>query len=139
MDTQGQMVAFADLTRLQAIEKRPVIVFIHTSWCRYCSAMQNSLRNNKSLSELINRKFYLVMLDGEEKNSIRFASRDFHFKPTGKDTGTHELATQLGSVDGHLSYPSICLLNEKNEIIYQRAGFLDPASILSILRAVSKK
>ena len=137
MEAPAQTVAFAELSQLQAIENRPVIVFIHTRWCRYCSAMKNSLLNNKSILELIKRKFYLVMLDGEEKNSIRFAGHNFHYKPTGTDTGTHDLATKLGTVDGQVSYPSFCFLNENDEIIHQHAGFLDPGSLLNLLKAVS--
>ena len=58
MEAPAQTVAFAELGQLQAIENRPVIVFIHTRWCRYCSAMKNSLLNNKSILELIKRKFF---------------------------------------------------------------------------------
>ena len=132
----SQTASFENLSNLQAVEKRTVLVFIHTAWCRYCTAMSHSLRNNKDISNLINRKFYLVMLDGEEKNTIRFAGQNFHFKPTGQGTGIHELAEQLGSIEGKVSFPSICFLNEKNQIIYQYTGFLDSASLLKLLNLI---
>ena len=135
----GQSISFEDLRRLQLQERRPVIVFIHTTWCRYCSAMDNSLHNNNALSRLITQKFYLVKLDGEEKNPIRFAGRDFYFKPTGNNTGVHDLATELGTVNGQLSYPTICLLDENNQITYQYPGFLNAGSLLELLSFISGK
>src|SRR5688572_6602082 len=122
---RGQEVSFDDLARLQQQEQRLVLVFIHTSWCRYCGAMNNSLQQNRQIRDLLSREFYLVLLNGEEKNKIRYAGRVFHFKPTGANTGTHELAAELGTVNGQISYPFICFLNAKNEIVYQQAGFLD--------------
>ena len=136
--SKAQTVAFEDLGRLQLQEERPVLVFIHTGWCRYCNSMRNSLHNHKEVAELVKRKFYLVELNAEAKNTIRFAGRDFQFKPTGLSTGTHELAAELGTVNGQISYPSLCILNNKNEITFQYAGFLDPVSLLKLLRSVSK-
>ncbi|NEU09502.1 DUF255 domain-containing protein [Flavihumibacter sp. R14] len=138
-EARSQIVAFNDLARLQNKEQRPVLVFIHTSWCRYCGSMSNSLQRNRQINDLISREFYVVLLDGEEKNNIRFAGRDFRFKPTGANTGTHELAAALGTLNGQISYPSICFLNVRNEIVYQHAGFLDPPSLLAMLKAVSDK
>ena len=70
--------------------------------------------NNPHISELVKRKFYFVILDGEEKQTIKFAGRNFAFKPTGKSTGVHELAIELGTVDNQVSYPAISKLQKRD-------------------------
>lgn len=125
---------FEQLDSLQERDQRPVAVFIHTDWCKYCKAMQNTSFKNKKVVELLNKHFYLVDLDAEEKKSILFHGHTFHYKPTGNDTGAHELAEQLGTIDGKISFPSLCFLNAKNEIIYQHSGFMDAEALQKILQ-----
>ena len=133
----GQTARFEALEDLQRAEKRIVLVLIQTSWCKYCHSMKHSILNNPQISKLINRKFYFVVLDGEEKQAIKFAGRIFRFKPTGQNTGVHELAFELGNINGQVSYPAICFLNSRNEIVYQNSGYLEPASLLNVLKAVT--
>lgn len=131
-----QTIGFENIEELQKSEKRPVLVFIQTGWCKYCGSMKQSLLRNAEISTLLGKKFYVVSLDGEEKKAVSFAGREFRYKPTGKNTGVHELAAELGTVNGQLSYPVICFLNQKNEIIYQYAGYLNPEALMKVLTAV---
>ena len=79
----------------------------------------------------------MVFFNAEERRSVSFAGREFKFKPTGTTTGVHELAEALGSIEGSLSYPTLCFLNNKNEIIYQYGGYLDPKSFFKTLEIIS--
>lgn len=137
-EARAQSVSFEKLEELQKSENRIVMVLIKTEWCRYCNSMEHSMLSNPQISELLKRKFYFVILDGEEKRTIKFAGRNFVYKPTGKNTGVHELATELGAVNGQVSYPAICFLNPKNEIIYQHAGYLEPAALVKVIKTVSE-
>jgi thioredoxin-related protein len=130
---QMQEVRFEQLDSLQKTEKRPVVVFLHTSWCKYCGTMKNTTFKNDEVINRLNQKFYFISLDVEEKQDIRLRGHTFKFKPTGANTGVHELAEQLGMVNGNISYPSICFLNADYEIIYQQEGYVAPKDFLSIL------
>ncbi|MDQ3395412.1 MAG: thioredoxin family protein [Bacteroidota bacterium] len=133
--TFGQVIKyhFEQLDSLQNRERRTVVIFIHTDWCKYCHAMQNiSLKNMQNISTL-NNYYYFVDLNAEEKKDIKFHGYTFQYKPRGRNTGIHELAEQLGSIDGKISYPTMCFLNPQNEIIYQHEGFVDPDTLLKIL------
>lgn len=131
----GQMsqVRFEQLDDLQKIEKRPVVVFLHTSWCKYCGTMKNTTFKNDEVINMLNQKFYFISLNVEEKQDIRFRGYTFKYKPTGANTGVNELAEQLGTINGQLSYPSICFLNADYEIIYQQEGYLAVKGFLSML------
>jgi thioredoxin-related protein len=136
---QVNSVDFEQLKGLQEINNKPVMIFIQTDWCNYCSLMKKILKNDQQIIDLLSKNFYVVMLNAEEKRTITFSGREFKYKPTGTNTGVHELARELGTVEGKLSYPALCFMNEKNEIIYQYAGFLESEIFLKTLQIIAKK
>lgn len=130
---QVKAVPLEQLDSLQKMEKRPVFVFLYTSWCTYCSAMKNTTFTNAEVIKRLNQKFYFIALDIEEKRTIYFQAHTFRYRPTGPNTGIHQLAEQLGTINGVLAYPTLCFLNADNEIIYQREGFIQAKELLEIL------
>jgi thioredoxin-related protein len=134
----GQLKAysFEELDNLQLKEKRPVVVFLHTSWCKYCGSMKNSSLKNKEVIRLLNDKFYFIALDIEEQKPITFQGHTFRYKPTGLNTGIHKLAEQLGTINGSIAYPGLCILNASNEIIFQREGYIPAKELLFIFNRV---
>lgn len=135
---QIKEVEFEALDSLQKIEKRLVVVFLHTSWCRYCGVMANSTFKDKAVAQLISERFYFVPLDLEEKKDVSFRGYTFKYKPTGATTGVHELAEQLGTINGAISYPAVCFLNADYEIIYQREGFIKAEDFLDMLKRLKQ-
>lgn len=132
--SQIQALNFEQLDSLQKTEKKPVIVFLHTSWCKYCGTLKNTTFKNKEIAKLLHQEFYFVSLDIEEKNDIFFHGHTFKYKPTGVNTGVHELAEQLGTIEGEIGYPALCFLNADYEILYQRKGYVSAGELLSILK-----
>jgi thioredoxin-related protein len=124
---------FEQLDSLQKKEARPVVVFIHTDWCKYCAAMQNTTLQNKEVISTLNESFYFIDLNAEEKRSITILDNTFKYKPTGNNTGIHELAEQLALVKGKVSYPTLSFLNSKYEITFQNPQFMDASDLLTIL------
>ena len=112
------------------------MVLVGTEWCKFCHAMKHSILRDKKLKVPLARNFYTVFLNAEEKNNIVFADRVFKYKPTGVNTGVHQLAEELATIQGQVSYPSLVFLNHKNEIIYQNAGYLDPAKLAVLLQTL---
>lgn len=139
LSAQVRLINFSELKRLQQKEKRLVMVLVGTEWCKYCNAMKNSILRDKNLKVPLATNFYTVLLNAEDKNDIFFADRVFKYKPTGLNTGVHQLAEGLATIQGQLSYPSLVFLNDKNEIVYQNAGFLDPAKLAALLQTLKQK
>ena len=131
---QLNLVQFEQIDSLQKVEKRNVIVFIHTDWCKYCKAMHNKTFKNERVIKTISEKFYFIDFDAEEKRKIIFNNATFHFKPNGANSGIHELATELATIDKQISYPTVCVLNNKNEIIFQYNSFLNAKDLMAILQ-----
>ncbi|MDQ0477817.1 thioredoxin family protein [Chryseobacterium sp. MDT2-18] len=122
---------------LQKTEQKTVVVFVHTDWCNYCQAMQNATFKDEEVQKILNENFYFVDINGEEKAEIYFAGTVFKYQPTGINTGHHQLADSLGNIDGQLSYPTLVILNPKNEIVLQYTGFLTAAEILKLLKKIN--
>lgn len=135
---QARRVSFAELPQLQRKESRPVLVYIYTDWCNYCQAMKQKVLNDKEVRVFLDQNYYVVLLNAEGKEAVYFNGRTFRFKPTGTSSGIHELAEALGTIDGRNTFPTLCFLNRKNDIIYQHGGFLNPPSFLKLLKTVSQ-
>ena len=133
LPAQNRIVKFEEIKVLNQKAPKPMVVLIMTSWCKYCHAMKNTMTKDKNVAALLNEKFYTVFLDAEDKREITFVGRNFKHR-----AGLHDLARELGTIKGQISYPTVTVLNLKNEIIYQHDGFLSPRAMFSILEKVSK-
>ena len=125
--------SFEQVAELQKKQKRNIVVFIYTDWCQYCQVMKSATLGNDQVIKKLNEQFYFVSLNGEEKKDIRFNNHLFKYKPNGTNTGAHELAEALGTIDGKLTYPGLVLLNSSHEIIFQHSGFLNVKALHAIL------
>ena len=130
---QLQSISFEEIDSLQTIEKRKTIIFIQTDWCQFCHAMKNTTFKNEAVISELNTAFYFVDFNAEEKRTVVFNKTTFQFKPTGNNSGTHELAIALGTINKQLYFPVLCILNTENEIIFQHSGYLKPKELKLIL------
>jgi thioredoxin-related protein len=131
MLAQVKPVTFEEL---EIAEPRPVLVMIMTNWCKYCHAMKNNIVKNKEVSDLINNTYHLLFLDAEERSDIVFKGKVFKYRPSGSNTGIHELALDLGMIRVQISYPTLTILDEKKNIIFQKDGYLKPKELLYLLK-----
>lgn len=137
--SQINKVTFDQLDSLQMMEKRPVVVFLYTSWCKYCGAMKNTTLKNHEVIQVLSKKYHFISFDIEEKKEIHFHGHTFRYKPTGANTGINELSEQLATVNGNIAFPAICILNADYEIIHQQEGFVSSKQLLYILNRLLLK
>jgi thioredoxin-related protein len=133
LNAQIKKVEFEQLDSLMQIEKKRIFVFIHTDWCRYCQKMSHSTFKKDTIVKLLNKHFYFVDFDAENQENVTFNGRVFKYKPTGKNVGTHALATYLADINGQVSYPTLCILNEKYEKIFVYPQYMNDKDLTFIL------
>ena len=126
--------AFSERDSLMKLESRPTAIFLHAEWCKFCKNMEQTTLKNEQVIQLLNEEFYFVSFDGEQRQSIAFNGHNFAFRPNGRSSGTHELATALGTIDGTLTYPTLVILNRDNEIVFQFGSFLSARQLRSVLK-----
>jgi thioredoxin-related protein len=135
---QLQKKSFEAIDSLQQIEKRKIIVFIHTDWCQFCQRMKSTTFKNPEIIGRLNSNFYFIDFNAEEKRDIAFNKQTFQYKPSGNNVGVHELALDLGTISGQITYPVLCVLNEKNEIIFQYNNYLNPKDFKALLEKLKE-
>ncbi|TDE31441.1 thioredoxin family protein [Flavobacterium ranwuense] len=135
---QLHSVSLEQIDSLQSVEKKKTIVFIQTDWCKFCHAMKNTTFKNEEIIKELNNNFYFIHFNAEEKRNVVFNKTTFQFKPTGNNSGTHELAIALGTVNKQLNFPVLCVLNSENEIVFQHNGYLKPKEFKLILEKLKE-
>ena len=124
---------FEEVEKLHPLNPKPLLVFIYTDWCKICRGMKRTTFKNRKVQQLLNKKFYFVMLNGEEKKDITFFGKTFRYKPTGTNTGKHELANELATKEKKIAYPTSIILNTKFEIDAQLVGFYTAKKMIGII------
>jgi thioredoxin-related protein len=124
---------FSEMEELQQQKSKPILVFIYSDWCKICHGMQKTTLKNNEVIQLLNENFYFVKLNGEEKKDIHFLVKTFVYKPTGTNTGIHELANELASKKKRIAYPTTTILNSEFVIDEQLTGFYNSKKMTTIL------
>lgn len=125
---------FEDLPELQRKESRPVLVFIHADWCKFCMMQENNTFSDREIAQYLNENYYVLKLNGEDKSSIKFLGREYRYTSSGAGTGQHQLAELLGKVDGELSYPTTVILSPEFQLKGRENGFLNKDAFIGLLR-----
>jgi thioredoxin-related protein len=125
---------FEEAEKLSKENPKPFVIFIHTSWCQYCKMMENSTIKNPEVIALLNDNFYFISLDAESKKDIHFNNHTFRFQPKGQNTGIHELATELATIDSQVVYPTLTILQPDFSIVFQKHSFLKAKELMVILQ-----
>lgn len=117
-----QWVSIEEAVVLAKQNPKPLLIDVYTDWCGWCKKMDKTTYSNKVLIDYINKNYYAVKLDGEEKNDIIFNDYTFKFRQEGR-RGYNEFTAAL--LNGKLSYPTTVFMNEKLEILDKIPGYLD--------------
>ncbi|HBI40762.1 MAG TPA: hypothetical protein DDY16_07450 [Tenacibaculum sp.] len=125
---------FEEIEELQKQKQKPIVVFIHTSWCKFCYAMREKTFANLEVTRLLNEYFYFVSLDAELKRPVRYMKHLFEYKKQTSSSGIHELAEVLASTDKGLTYPTTVLLGENNIIDEQIDSYMSAKQFLWVLK-----
>ena len=127
--------AFENLSDSLRKERRPLLVFIHTDWCKYCKMMEVRTFSDSALVQTLNQHFYCLDLDAEQNKTLVFLNRKYRFKPSGVGTGVHELAEVLGKEKGKLTYPTTVVFDQNLQLRARNVGFLEADKFLeSVLK-----
>ncbi len=129
-------LSFAQLEETMRVKPKKILVQVYTDWCSYCKLVERKTFNNPEVVQYLNEHFYVVGLNAEGEQTIRFAGQLFGFNATGNGTGIHSLALALAGQKGQVAYPSMVVLDEHYTIVNQQTGFVSPKQLLGWLRQV---
>ena len=124
-----EWVDFSELPEKLREERRPLMVFIHTDWCKFCKLQANNTFTKTEVVKRLNEKYYCLQLDAESKEQIKFLNRVYH----PQSIGYHSLAEMLGKEGGELSFPTTVMLNESFQLEGRLVGFTNAKTLLRSL------
>lgn len=65
-------VTFAQLKDSMAIQPRPVVIELYTTWCSYCRIQDRQIKRSPALQQLLSEKYYFVSVDAESADFAAF-------------------------------------------------------------------
>mgnify|MGYP000221112153 CR=1 FL=1 len=116
---------------------KKVFVDVFTDWCGWCKRMDKVTFSNSEVAAYLNKHFYPVKLNAEQRAEIRFNNEVFTFVETGHGRGIHTLAYAL--LNGRMGYPSMVYLNERFERIMISPGYKEAPDMLKELRFAAEE
>ena len=123
-----------ELPKLQSQELRSVFILLTAEWCTYCKNIELTSFQDEEVVKMLNTHFYTVIFDIESINPVFLYGQEFKYKSTGLDTGIHEFAELIGTIDGLLSTPTIVLFDNNLRIKHQYNGYLNKTQIIELIK-----
>lgn len=114
-------LTWEEAVALNKTQPKKIFVDVYTEWCGWCKKMDKSTFKDPVIADYMNKHFYAVKLDAEQKADINFNGHTFKFVRPKSGRGMHALAYSL--LDGKMSFPSFVLLDQKYNRIMMAPGF----------------
>lgn len=115
---------------LNAKEPRKILVDLYTDWCGWCKVMDRETYAKAEIADYINKNYYPVKFNAEQRQSIKFGNRSYHFINRGKG-GIHSWAMALSN--NKPSFPTTVFLDENLKIIQPIPGYIKPDEFFRIV------
>lgn len=133
VSTRAAAPALQWLTLEQALEKnktkpKKILIDVYTDWCGWCKRMDKQVYQNSAVVEKLNRNFYVVKLNAEQRQPVTIKGTVFRYEEKYK---AHALALSL--LQGQMSYPSTVFMSEKEQIMERVPGYFSPKEFLKVL------
>lgn len=125
-------ISMEEALALHQSEPRYWIIDVYTDWCGWCKRMDATTFKDPHIVDEINKHYYAVKLDAEQKEDIVLGDKTYKYIPSqSSGRGYHELAAEL--LQGKMSYPTTVYLDKEIHVIQPLPGFQSAQDLHPIL------
>jgi thioredoxin-related protein len=114
-------------------EPRKIMIDVYTDWCSWCKVMDNKTFSNQVIADYLNKNFYPVKFNAEQKADVALNGKTYKFIASGT-RGYHELAAEL--LNNQLGYPSVVFLDEQTKMIQPVQGYIKAKEFDGIVKFI---
>lgn len=112
-------------------EPRKIMIDVYTDWCGWCKVLDKNTFQNDTVAAYLNKAFYPVKFNAEQKDSIIFLDHTYKYVAQGQ-RGYNELAAAF--LGGEMSYPSVVFLDENVKGLHIEKGYVEAKRFDMILK-----
>lgn len=131
--SQATWINVEDLQTEFILERRPILVFIYTDWCKVCKIQDETVFKNDTISELVEKNYYAIRINAESQEKYSFFNREYD---GSNGSSYNQLAVYLGSRRGKMSFPTTTILNENLDVVFKETSKLSLMEMKTVLNAV---
>lgn len=113
--------AFENLNDSLRKERRPLLIFVYTEWCKFCKMQEQTTFSDTTVINSLRSKFYCLKLNAENKSEIIFLNRTY----SPKSAGYHELTEYFCLIKGQITFPSSLFFTKELILNENVSGFMD--------------
>jgi len=124
-------MTFEDAVAASKVAPKKLFIDLYTDWCGWCKVMDKKTFSQTAIADYVNKNYYPVKFNAEQKEEVVFDGHTFKFVPSGRN-GYHELAATL--TQGKLSYPMGVFMDEQFRILTLLPGFQEPKFFDTVIK-----
>ena len=115
----------------QKIDPKKIMVFTNASFCNSCKVMKKMVLSDSTIAKYLDKKYYLVELNAEFKDDVVLNDKLYKMGQV-ENFPFHPIT--LVVTRNNLVFPSISIINEKQEVIDAIPFYLNEDITLPILK-----
>lgn len=133
----AQEINWLSLTEAEAVQKenphKPYFIDFYTSWCGWCTKMDQSTFKEAEVVKHINENYIPVKFNAESKEDVTFKGKVYKYVKASNGRGVNSFA--YFSLQGRMSYPSYAVMNGEGETEKLLLGFMPKDKLIEGLNA----
>ncbi len=123
--------SIADVEKLEKKKPKKILVNIGANFCNSCKVQTATTLKDTAIANYINKHYYIINFDVDANDTLLFKGEKC-YKTITNGYPMHSFA--LKATNNRLQFPTIAVLDEKENTIDALNAFLTPASLLPILK-----
>jgi thioredoxin-related protein len=120
-----------EIEKLQKKKPKKILVNITSNFCNSCKVQSATTLKDTSIVNYINKNFYLIDFNAESNDTIVYKGEKL-FKTPINGYPLHTFAIKI--TNSRLQFPSIAILDDKQNHLDVVGPFLSPSALLPILK-----
>lgn len=123
--------SLSEIEKLQKKNPKKVLINIYAGFCNSCKVQNATTIKDSAIATYINKHFYVMNFDAESNDTIIFKGEK-HFKTSINGYPFNTFAFK--ATNNKLQFPTIAVLDDKQNTLDALGSFLSPKVLLPILK-----